>query len=158
MTSTYPEVEAALFSKLAAACLTVTGAPALELDEPRLVDPAEEDDDGDAENRFRAVLMPGRIARAEPQLVNPPPWLLVTTFRVGLHGIGADDAARRALVRALASAIAGAIDADFTLGGVASHVRGESLDTDTAKEQGFAPENLLDLQIEVEWDSPTSFG
>jgi|AntRauTorcE11897_2_1112592.scaffolds.fasta_scaffold02910_2 hypothetical protein len=158
MTSTYTQVEAALFALLATALATVTGAPVLELDEPRLADPAEVDDAGDVENRFRAVLMPGRIDRSEQQLVNPPPWQLVTTFRVGLHGLGSKDAERRALVRAMASALATAIDTDFTLDGAASYATTESLDTDTAKEAGFAPENLLDLQIKVEWDSPTSAG
>lgn len=159
----YTAMEAALFSILTTAVATVTGAPPLELDEPRLTDPPEEqidDETGEpvAVNRFRAVLAPGNIELARQQLVTPPPYQLVTVFRVGLFGIGPHDTTRRALLRSMAAAIAGAVSANYTLNGSASFARATALDFDTAKDAGFQPETLLDLQIEVEFDGATSVG
>lgn len=149
----YTALEAALFARLTAALAAVTGAPPLELDETRLADPSE-----DGENRFRAMLVPGRVEPARQQLATPPPFQCITTFRVGLHGVGQSDAARRALVRAMSAAIAAAVDSDWTVNGAASFARCVSLDPDASRDAGFAPENLLDLQIEVEFDAPTRVG
>lgn len=159
----YTAMETALHTQLAAALTAVEGAPPLELDEPRLTDPAEQEADPDtgepvAVNRFRAVLMPGRLELARQQLANPPPFQLVTVFRLGLFGMGPDDAPRRALLRAMASALAAAVDADWTIGGTASFARAITLDPDTAKDKGFQPETLFDIGIEVEFDASTRAG
>lgn len=159
----YTVMEAALFSILTAALAAVTGAPPLELDEPRLTDPPEEAIDGVtgqpvALNRFRAVLAPGNIELARQQLVTPPPYQLVTVFRVGLFGVGPHDTTRRSLLRSMAAAIAGAVSTHYTLNATASFARVTALDFDTAKDTGLHPETLLDLQIEVEFDGATSVG
>lgn len=154
MTVTYEQVEAALQGVLSTALAAVDGAPALELDEPRLADPAE---DADA-NRFRASLMPLGRGPVEEQLATPPPWYVEARFGVGLHGVGAADAPRRALLAAMTRAISAAIDVDWTLGGVTSFAEATGLDSETSKEAGHAPENLLDVQIRVEFEASTRLG
>jgi hypothetical protein len=154
MTATYSAVEAALFSILGAAIAEIDDAPALELDEPRLSDPPPDSN----ENRFRAVLMPMGRSPSDDQLATPPPFHVEARFGVGLHGVGAADAPRRALLAAMTQALAAALEADWSLGGVASFAEATSLDSDTSKEAGHAPENLLDVQIRVEFEAATRLG
>jgi hypothetical protein len=152
-TVTHDAIVEALKSVISTALATVEGAPALEYDEPRLADP-----DPQGENRFRVVLMSTGRAPANDQLATPPPFFVEASFALGLHGVGSDDAARRSLMSDMARAIDAAITADWSLGGVASFAQVTALESDTDKQSGFAPENLLDIAIEVEFDSLTRLG
>lgn len=151
---TYAQAREALQAALAAALATVPGAPALEVDEPRLADP-----DPDAQdNRYRAVLVPLGRGPAEDQLATPPPWRVEARFGVGLNGVGPDDAARTALLDAMATACSQAIDDDYSLGGVVSYAEATGLDSETDKQSGFAPDALLDIKVTLEFDALTRLG
>ena len=163
MTSTYSQIRAGLFDALKAALVAIENAPPLELAEPSLADPSDQDD-----NRFRAVLMPvGREPDSE-QLATPPPWAVTARFVVGLHGVqgqavqSVDREARKAdriaLLDAMTTAIAGVLDTNWSLGGLASFAQTEALDEDHAQQSGFPPESLLELQISVQFDAPTRLG
>jgi hypothetical protein len=154
MTSTYAQVRDALHAVLSTALAGVDGAPALALQDPRLANPDPDND----ENRFLATLMPLGRAPDTEQLATPPPFFVAARFGIGLNGVGKDDATREALLDAMATAISGAIDDDWTLGGVVSFARVTGLETDTSKQDGFAPETLLDIEISVEFESLTRLG
>lgn len=157
-TSSYTSMEATLLNILRLALSQVDGAPPLEIDQPRLSDAVETGADGQVDDRYRAVLMPGALEEAGDQLVNPPPFHLITVFQVGLHGIGSDTAVRRGFLQELGVIISAALEANPQLSGTASYARTIRRDTDTSHERGFAPETLLELAIEVEFDAPTRAG
>ena len=153
MPTTHDDIVEALKSVISTALATVEGAPALEYDEPRLADPQET-----GVNRFRVSLIPGRRAPDTDQLAGSDLWMVTALFKLGLHGVGADDDARQALMSQMTGAIATALATDWSLGGVASFARLIELHPDTSKEKGYAPENLFDIGIEVEFDSLSPVG